>query len=209
MGSIFPYRIRFEKTGKLRFLSHHDLMRLFERAVRRSGIPVRMTEGFNPRPVLSFPTALGIGIESADEVMGVELSAWAAPKQVRERLAAQLPEEVRIRSVEPHLRKDRARVAFAEYEVDAPGQTEGLRERIGAFLDLEKLVVTRDLGNRKKEVDIRPYVMDVETDGDRVLLRIEVTDRGSARPEEVLAAVGVEMRDDVRIRKTYTEVQTR
>ncbi|MDQ7779636.1 MAG: TIGR03936 family radical SAM-associated protein, partial [Planctomycetota bacterium] len=54
--------MRLAKTGKLRFISHHDLMRTIERAVRRSGIPVECSEGFNPRPRISYPTALALGI---------------------------------------------------------------------------------------------------------------------------------------------------
>jgi len=209
MANIFPVRIRFEKAGKMRFLSHHELMRLFERAVRRSGIPVRMTEGFNPHPVLSFPTALGIGIESLDEVMELELSTWVAPNQLREKLSAQLPEGIRIRSAEPFLRKDRSFVDFVEYEVDVPGQTGGIEGRKSAFLERKEHRVVRDLGDRRKEVDVRPYVMDIEHEPDRVFLRIRVTDAGTARPEEVLEALGIEIRDDVRVRKTYTELRMR
>ena len=82
MTDIFPYRIRFEKAERMRFLSHHDLMRLFERAFRRTGLPLRMTEGYNPHPVISFPTALALGIESLDEVVEFELSRWTAPRQI-------------------------------------------------------------------------------------------------------------------------------
>ena len=72
--NIFSYRIRFTKTGRMRFLSHHDLMRLFERALRRTGLPLRMTEGYNPHPIISFPTALGLGIESLDEVLEFDVT---------------------------------------------------------------------------------------------------------------------------------------
>ena len=209
MGNIFPYRLRFEKTGKMRFLSHHDLMRLFERAIRRSGLPIRMTEGYNPHPILSFPTALGLGIESVDEVMEIELSCWEPPKKLEERLTGQLPDGIRIRTVEPYLRKERCFVDFVEYEVEAEGQTNGMEDRIASFFDQKEHVITRNLGKREKTVDIRPYVLAVEAEEGKILLRIRVTDTGSARPDEVLKAVGVEVREDVRIRKTYTELKLR
>src|SRR5204862_153823 len=98
--NIFSFRVRFSKTGKLRFLSHHDLMRLFERALRRTGMPLRMTEGYNPHPVLSFPTALGLGIESLDEVLEFELTSWTAPRQIEKLLGEQLPEGIRVASAE-------------------------------------------------------------------------------------------------------------
>ena len=70
--------IRFEKGEALRFISHHDLMRAFQRAVRRAGLPVRLTEGFNPRPRIVFPVALEVGVASLDEVAEIELTQCIA-----------------------------------------------------------------------------------------------------------------------------------
>jgi radical SAM-linked protein len=207
--NIFPYRIRFTKTGRMRFLSHHDLMRLFGRALRRSGLPIRMTEGYNPHPIIAFPTALGLGIESLDEVMEFELSSWVAPRQIEKLLGEQLPEGVSVVSAEAFERRRRSCVEFVEYEAHCPGQAEGLDEKIRAFLDLKECPVERVSDKGSKTVEIRRYVMAVEREGDRVFLRIRVTDQGTARPEEVLGAVGVRLSDDVRLKKTYTEVATR
>jgi radical SAM-linked protein len=203
--SIFPYRVRFAKTGKLRFLSHHDLQRLFERAFRRTDLPLRFSEGFNPRPLISYPTALGVGIESLDEVLEVELSSWIAPRAIQERLAAQLPEGVSVTGVEAFARKNRSFVDFVEYEASVPGQ----EPRVAEFLAKKECVVERRSDKGARDVEIRRYVMAAEREGDRVLLRIRVTDQGTARPEEVLRALGIEMRADVRIRKTYTEIGVR
>lgn len=209
MATIFPYRLRFEKTGRMKYLSHHELMRVLERAIRRSGIPIRLTEGFNPHPVMSFPTALGIAIESVDEVMEMELSTWVAPKTMQEKLGAQLPAGLTVRTIEAFDRRQRSYVDYVEYEVGAPGQTAGIEGRIAEFLAKKEHVVTRDLGDRSKQVNVRPYAMAIDVDGEVLYLRIRVTDSGSARPEEVLEAIGVEMRDDVTVRKTYTELKFR
>ena len=207
--NIFSYRIRFTKTGRMRFLSHHDLMRLFERALRRSGLPLRMTEGYNPHPIVAFPTALGLGIESLDEILEVELSSWTAPRQVEQALGGQLPEGVQVRSCEVFDRKERSSIAFVEFEVDVPGQGAGLVERIAAFLALTACPVERVSDKGSKTVEIRQYVMAAEAEGDRVFLRIRITDQGTAKPEEVLRSVGVRIDGTVRIRKTYTEVAVR
>src|SRR5260370_20214464 len=68
--------IRFEKGAAIRFNSHHDLMRAFARAVRRAKLPVRLTEGFNPRPRIVFPVALEVGVASLDEVAEIEFTQW-------------------------------------------------------------------------------------------------------------------------------------
>ncbi|MBI2932181.1 MAG: DUF2344 domain-containing protein [Planctomycetes bacterium] len=207
--NIFPYRVRFTKVGKMRFLSHHDLLRLFERALRRAGLPLRMTEGYNPHPILAFPTALGLGLESLDEVMEFELSSWVAPRTVQQQLGAQLPEGVAVTSAEAFSRQARSFVDFVEYEVLAPGQTEGIDERIRDFIARQEVEVERKSDKAVRRIEIRQYVMALEPEKDRLFLRIRVTDAGTAKPEEVLKAIGVEMRGDVRIKKTYTELGVR
>ena len=207
--TFFPFRVRFSKTGRLRFLSHHDLMRLFERALRRSGLPLRMTEGYNPHPVVSFPTALGLGLESVDEVLEFELTSWTAPRQIEKLLGEQLPEGIGIVSAETFDRKARSCVAYVEYEATCPGQGARMPEGIRAFLELKTCPVERPSDKGSKTVEIRQHALAVESDGDRAFLRIKVTDQGTAKPEEILRAIGVTVGPAVRIRKSYSEVGTR
>jgi radical SAM-linked protein len=207
--NIFSYRIRFTKTGKMRFLSHHDLMRLFERALRRTGLPLRMTEGYNPHPVIAFPTALGLGIESLDEVLEFELTSWTSPKGIEKQLGEELPEGVAVGSAEAFDRKQRSYVNFVEYEAACPGQMEGLADRIRAFLALKECPVERVSDKGSKTVEIRQYVMALEAGADRVYLRVRVTDQGTAKPEEILRAIGLRVDETVRLRKTFTEVAVR
>jgi len=207
--NIFSYRVRFTKTGRMRFLSHHDLMRLFERALRRTGFELRMTEGYNPHPVMSFPTALGLGIESLDEILEFELSRWTAPKQIETLLSEQLPEGMAVASVEAFDRKQRSYVSFVEYEASCPGQSTGLRDCIGRFLGLKECPVERVSDKGSKTVEIRQYVMALDVEGETVYLRIRITDQGTAKPEEVLRSIGLRVDETVRVRKTYTEMAVR
>jgi radical SAM-linked protein len=207
--NIFSYRVRFTKTGKMRFLSHHDLMRLFERALRRTGLPLRMTEGYNPHPVVAFPTALGLGIESVDEVLEFELTSWTSPKGIEKQLGEQLPEGVAVASAEAFDRKQRSCVNFVEYEAACDGQLEGLTDRIRAFLALKECPVERVSDKGSKTVEIRQYVMALEAGSDRVFLRVRVTDQGTAKPEEILRSIGLRVDETVRLRKTFTEVAVR
>ena len=207
--NIFSYRVRFTKTGRMRFLSHHDLMRLFERALRRTGLPLRMTEGYNPHPVIAFPTALGLGIESLDEILEFELTSWTAPRSIEKQLGEQLPEGVTVASAEAFDRKQRSYVNYVEYEADCPGQGEGVPDRIRAFLALKECPVERVSDKGSKTVEIRQYVLALEAEHDRIYLRIRITDQGTAKPEEVLRSVGVRVDENVRLKKTYTEVSVR
>jgi len=192
----------------MRYLSNHDLMRLFERALRRSGLPLRMTEGYNPHPILSFPTALGLGIESLDEILEFELNAWTAPAKIEQLLGAQMPEGVKLAKVEAFARKDRSAIEFVEYEARIPEGTDlapGIRE----FLAKKEAWIERKSDKGGKKVEIRRYVLALEAEPGRVLMRVRVTDQGTAKPEEVLRAAGLDLGPEVKIRKTYTEVGTR
>lgn len=207
--NIFSYRIRFTKTGKMRFLSHHDLMRLFERALRRTGLPLRMTEGYNPHPVIAFPTALGLGIESLDEVLEFELTSWTSPKQLERVVGEQLPGGIAVASAEAFDRKQRSYVHFVEYEADCRGQCEGVGDRIRAFLALKECPVERVSDKGSKTVEIRQYVLALDVEKETLYLRVRITDQGTAKPEEVLRAVGVTVDERVRLKKTYTDVAVR
>jgi radical SAM-linked protein len=86
----------FAKKGLIRFISHLDLMRLFQRAARRAGLPIAMTEGFSPRLRMSFKRALKLGIESDSEEALFYINGWMKPEEFKIRLQAQLPQGINI-----------------------------------------------------------------------------------------------------------------
>src|SRR5262245_4685643 len=93
-------RLRFAKRDDLRLVSHHDLMRCVERMLRRAALPVAESQGFNPRPKVSFPLALALGIEGRREVLELELTEALAPEEVRDRLAAVAPPGLELAEAE-------------------------------------------------------------------------------------------------------------
>lgn len=88
----------FSKKGLIRFISHLDLMRLFQRAARRAGLPIAMTEGFSPHPKMSFKRALKLGVESDNEEVLFYVNGWMKPEEFRMKLQQQLPGGVFINS---------------------------------------------------------------------------------------------------------------
>jgi len=94
-------QVKFIKQGSLRFISHHNLMKLFERAIRRASISVKMSEGYNPRPKIAYPLALPVGIKGIDEKLEMELCEQMDVSELETRLKKQLPENMQITSVEP------------------------------------------------------------------------------------------------------------
>lgn len=91
--------ITFSKKGLMRFISHLDLMRLFARASRRAGLPVAMSEGFNPHPKISFKRALKLGLESENEEATFRINGWMNPQEFKLRFGQQLPEGINITNI--------------------------------------------------------------------------------------------------------------
>lgn len=165
-------------------------MRLFERALRRARLPVAMSRGFNPRPQISLPAALGVGIEGCSEVLDFELVEWVGPEQVRRRLADELPEGIRIVSLQNVPGKQDRRPAWLSYSVPLLAGHPVSEQAIERVLAAPDLVVQRTRGGRDKTVDIRPFISRIRLRGNELLLLLRFTADGTARPDEVLGALG-------------------
>jgi len=201
-------RLRFTKQGAARFLSHHDLMRFFERAIRRAGLPVKMSQGFNPRPKFSIAAALGVGVAAEQEILDVEFGESIAADVVRKRLAANLIPGIEVISAEEVCRKS-ARVAAACYEVQLPDDVVFADDAVERLISSETLIVERTNKKKSKRIDIRPCILDIQRSGLTVKMRLTVTDNGAARPEEVIAALLSEPgydRNRLRIVRTSVEL---
>jgi radical SAM-linked protein len=98
MNQVYSYRLGFSKQGLLRYISHLDLLRLFQRAIRRADIPVVFSKGFHPIPKIKFERALKLGIESRCEKMYIKLTFPLSPQELIVRLNSKLPPDVRIHS---------------------------------------------------------------------------------------------------------------
>lgn len=90
----------FSKKGMMRYISHLDLMRLFQRAFRRAGLPLKITQGFNPHPKFSIKRALKLGLESEDEEATVVFNESMSVDNFKEKLSCELPEGIRIKHVQ-------------------------------------------------------------------------------------------------------------
>ncbi len=183
-------RVRFSKEGDVRFTSHHDLMRVFERALRRAALPVAMSEGHNPRPRISLPAPLSVSFQGSNEVADVGLHQWLRPQEFSARLQAELPQGIAIRSVEiTSTHPDRQPSALSYRIPLLPGHCLSA-ERIDALLGREEALVERERKREVKEVDVRRFVKALRLDGDALLMLLECSSEGTARPEEVLQALG-------------------
>ncbi|WP_152052859.1 TIGR03936 family radical SAM-associated protein [Tautonia marina] len=186
-------RIRFAKRGDLRLVSHHDLMRCLERVLRRAALPVAHSQGFNPRPKLSFPLALALGIEGRREVLELELAEPLRPSEVLRRLCDVAPPGLDFLEAIPAPGRS-GRVAFVEYLFPLPDERRGPTvDAVAALLDRQTCPYVRRKPGRDVPLDLRSSVLDARVDpADGALrLRLKIDAGVSARPEEVLDVLGL------------------
>ena len=189
-------------------------MRAFHRALRRAGLPVRLTGGYNPRPRVVFPHALEVGIPSEDEVAEIELEKWLPPAEFSARLSAALPEGLTLREVKllPPKRKGCAAVEAVYVAELGEGSLDTVREGMRRFLEADTWTVERTRPDgRTRQIDLRPQVIDLALEGAgltmQLTMRLRLGQPGAARPREVLAAILDRSGDpmfDIRLRKTRT-----
>lgn len=159
-----------------------------------------MSEGFNPRPRISFPLSLALGVEGHEEVAEVQLTDWLAPAEAHRRLKAALPEALEVTDVRAVDPRGSARVVSVTYRIEHPAVDRLAQGDLEALLARPEVPVTRVQKGGKaplKRLDIRPYLQAItlQRRGARppaLLAEVRVTPRGTARPEEVLAAAGRE-----------------
>lgn len=202
------YVVRFAIDGDLRFISHHDTVRLFERALARAEWPVRFSEGFNPRPRLSLPLPRGVGIASDDELLVVELTEAVDPDEALERLRAQMPAGIRLHGLVVAVFSGVPAPCRVWYEARLPAVPADLDEAIERLRQRTSVVVTRTIQGETagRDVDIRPFLFDVSRHEDRLRIGLIVTPEGTARPAEVLAALGLSaIVSPHRLRRTRVE----
>ena len=202
-------RIRFCKRKDLRWIGHRDLVRSMERLFRRAGLQLGMSEGFHPKPRMSYPSALALGIEGIDEVMELELAQEYSAEEVRQRLADAAIPGLSFPSVDilpPGVKK--ARLQSATYRIPVPrklhsevsGRVEQLMKETSRLV--QKL-------NKKSQVDVRQSLKELGLQGDALEMRLGVSDQASASARDVLQTLGLAEleQDGLLLTRTRVELQ--
>jgi len=207
-------RIRFAKRGRVRFISHRDVARAFERALRVAELPVAVTRGFTPHPRIGFGLALAVGHESDAEYLDVGFDRPVRPHSVVAGLAAVLPEglvpdgAVELAPGAPALQEA---VTSVEYAIDAGAPEPAAREAVGALLAAGEAVLTRSRKGREATEDVRPLVrrLSLVEGGDgwtRLQAEIATRPRG-LRPSELLEVLGGFLGPEAGVRFTERRVR--
>lgn len=198
-------RIKFRKYGVLKFLGHLDVMRFFQKAVRRADIPIAFTSGCSPHMIMSFAQPLGLGITSEGEYLDIELTEPVPSADALRRLNEAMAEGIDVLSfrqiAEDKKSSGMTIVAAAEYLVlPKEAEASALREYnstepvfpavwnelINAFMAQPEIVVLKKTKRSEKEVDIKPMIYNFHMEPGGVCLKLAAGSESNLKPDLVM-----------------------
>lgn len=188
-------RIYFTKTGRAKYISHLDLMRTFMRAIKRSGVKIKYTEGFNPHPHMVFGNPLSLGYESVAELCEVKLVENVALEDVKNAINDQMPEGIEIRDVLP-IKKDLKQIGYCRYQItieDKRAFDENDVKTVKELFSGDKLEIVKKSKSSEKTMDILPLIaeFDCELDDGKIVITAAVSFNTniSLNPDHIVKAI--------------------
>lgn len=179
-------RIRFSKQGQMKFIGHLDMVRYFQKVIRRSEVDVAYSEGFSPHQKISFAAPLSVGVLSKGEYFDMEINSTESSATMLKKLNAQNVEGVEILSYK--LLPDNAKnamsaVAGADYKV----YTELFDENtLNSFMNQEQIMVLKKTKKSKKEVDIKPLIYNIKLENDGIFMKVAQGSASNLKPDLVM-----------------------
>ena len=193
--------VRFGKNPRLRFISHLDLQRFFQRALNRTGLPIAFSQGFNPHPVMAFASALALGWTSEYEVLDIKLGAPIGRKHAEDAMRAALPVDLPVMSVKmvddktPSLMP---MVCASEYRIENSGVTQ---EMIDKFLAETEVMAIRKTKSGEREINIRPLAYALELDNGVLTATLALTDKDTLKPDLLVRTLTGADNEEMRIHR--------
>ncbi|MDO5406224.1 MAG: TIGR03936 family radical SAM-associated protein [Eubacteriales bacterium] len=190
-------RIKFAKEGTMKFIGHLDVMRYFQKVMRRADVDIRYSEGFSPHQIMSFASPLGVGMESRGEYVDIEVLSTDSSKEMLRRINEVIGEEMEALSYR-RLPDDAANamsiVAAADYAVRfreeyAPADWDAFTEGLAEFLARTEITVIKKTKKGEREMNIRPMIYELKANEDRtVWMKIATGSAANLKPDAVLRA---------------------
>lgn len=187
-------RIKFTKTGCMKFIGHLDIMRFFQKAIRRSGLPIAFSEGFSPHMIMSFAAPLGVGVTSSGEYFDMELTEDISSAEITDRLNREMVEGMQVISArkipEGKAGKAMSLVAAADYFVSFREGLElkGWEKCLDDFSRQDEIVILRKTKRSEKETDIRPWILELRSEKNGIFMKVSQGSVHNLKPELVLEA---------------------
>lgn len=195
MKQNIKLRIKFRKYGPIRYIGHLDVMRFFQKAIRRAEVDVAYTGGFSPHQVMTFAAPLGVGLESNGEYMDIEVCSFASCQDVLERLSgASVPgiEIVSVRVLPDAAGNAMASVAAAAYTVrfrqGREPQTD-IAKALPGFLAKDEILYAKETKKGHRELDLKPGIYKLTYCDGSLSMLVDASSAGNIKPGQVIEAL--------------------
>ncbi|MEY8352103.1 TIGR03936 family radical SAM-associated protein [Lachnospiraceae bacterium 54-53] len=189
-------RIKFTKHGPVKFIGHLDIMRYFQKAMRRAGIDIKYSEGFSPHQIMSFAAPLGVGLTSNGEYMDIEVNSMTDSKTLMDQLNETMVDGIRI--TECHILDDRAKnamslVAAADYtltfrEGKEPEDMEEFFRGLFTFADQDHIFMIKKTKKGEREVDLKASIYELRVNNGTIFMKVSAGSSDNLKPELVMEA---------------------
>lgn len=190
-------RIKFAKRGVMKFVGHLDLMRYFQKAIRRAGVQVIYTEGFSPHQKMSFAAPLGVGLTSEGEYLDIEVSESGSSKEMVEalnRVMADGMEVISWRLLPDQAKNAMALVAAADYRLTfregyQPTDISAFYQGFLQFMDSDSICIVKKTKKGERELDLKPLIYQAAAEENNgIFLRLQTGSSDNIKPELVLCS---------------------
>jgi len=185
-------RIKFSKHGPVRYIGHLDVMRFFQKAIRRAELDIAYSSGYSPHQIMSFAAPLGVGLESNGEYMDVEMNSILSCEDVKDRLNKASIPGIQILSVKilpPQAGNAMASVTAASYTVrfrEGRAPRFSIEERLPAFLQKEQILMTKETKKGTREVDLKPGIYEMKWEKDAFYMLLDASSGGNIKPIQII-----------------------
>lgn len=189
-------RIKFSKKGAVKFIGHLDIMRYFQKAIRRADVDICYSEGFSPHQIMSFASPLGVGLSSSGEYFDIEVASTQDSDTMVARLNDAMAEGITVHSFKKL--PDRAQnamsiVAAADYTLTfrneyKPCCLDEFFKDLELFYSQESIIINKKTKKSEKEMDIKPLILSLCREGDSILMRTASGSAANLKPELAMEA---------------------
>lgn len=195
----------FEKDIRIRHIGHLDIQRAVQRGLRRSGLPVAYSNGFNPHILVTFASALATGAYGKREIMDVTLAEPVSENEFLHRMNAAMPPELKLIQARGIGDKHDAMMAMlkaASYEIKVYDKAiaERLIGAIPGLLEMKSVQAIRKTKTGLKECDIRPMIYSISGSEDRIFATLALTERETCKPDMLIKALAAACGSDEPVR---------
>ena len=213
-------RIKFSKEGPVKFIGHLDIMRYFQKAIRRADIDIAYSMGFNPHQIMSFASPLSVGHESSGEYFDIELNSMTDTEDIKNRLNEVMTDGIKIIKVaalDDGEGNAMASVAAADYLVrfsDKVTLPDDFKEKLTDYYEQEHIYVTKKTKKSEKEIDLKEGIYKLQVREDGVFMQLDAGSGSNLKPgfvlEHFFETIGVELPEfPFRIRRLETYRRTK